>query len=78
MAKLVMDFHNNFHSWSMNGWSPAELTRSMPKSKGPIQIAFGKNIEKMIANGEYDRKELVEVAEKAGLRVEPNSRNGKS
>ncbi|MBE6110397.1 MAG: hypothetical protein E7194_08255 [Erysipelotrichaceae bacterium] len=78
LIKLVMDFHNNFHSWSMNGWSPAELTRSMPKSKGPAQISFGPNIEKMIANGEYDRKELVEVAEKAGLRVEPNSRNGKS
>lgn len=78
MAKLVMDFHNNFHSWSMNGWSPAELARSMPKSKGPVQISFGPNIEKMIANGEYDRKELVEMAEKAGLRVEPNSRNGKS
>jgi hypothetical protein len=50
----------------------------MPKSKGPVQISFGPNIEKMIANGEYDRKELVEMAEKAGLRVEPNSRNGKS
>ena len=47
----------------MSGQYALPCMASMPKSKGPVQIVFGKNIEKMIANG-CDGKTVVALAKK--------------
>lgn len=77
LVEAYSDFHNHFHSWAMNGWSPEELTKKEP-FKGPPIIEFGPGIEKMIASGEYDREELVNRIEEMGIKVTDSSKYGKS
>lgn len=79
LLQLFMDYHNNTHLWCANGWKPNELAqRDRSARRGPVQISFGPGIEQMIRNGEYDRAELVRMAEQAGLQVADSSKYGKS
>lgn len=76
LVDAAVDLHNSIHSWYRRGWSPKELHRQ--STGGTPEIQFGRNIEKMIADGVYSREELVQHLEQAGIKVSNASKHGKN
>lgn len=68
LLQLLTDYHNNSHLWCLSGWSPSELMQQFGPT--PVKsISFGLNMQKMFANGEMDRDELVREMQKMGIEV---------
>jgi len=79
LMELFMNFHNHAHRWCQNGWTPYDLGHKMHQNrKGPVEIVFGPNMEKMIQNGEYSREELIRMIEGRGMKVADSSKYGRS
>lgn len=68
LVQLLTNYHNNSHLWCLSGWAPSELMRQ----SGPTtvkSISFGPNMQKMFAEGEMDKDELVRELKGMGIEV---------
>ena len=73
--KIYIELTNNSNRWSMFGWSPNELRKTMPKLDGPIELQIGPNMQEMINNGDYNISDLEEAIKENNMNITLSKNN---
>ena len=75
---IYVELTNKSNRWSIFGWSSEELFKTAPRSKGPINLLMGPNMQKMIDGGEYDIKELERLIKENNMNIVLTKNNKES
>ncbi len=69
LVQLFQDANNHSHLWANCGWTPVQLRQRYGNPR-PGTLSFGPRLQQAFANGDIDKRELIEQLKSMGITVE--------